>query len=184
MPFKIMIEADNLGIAQAALAGVARALAEETGPAVFSDQAPTDIVQVELPLCQTPLDLNAVFPQGEAEPEPVPEAVPEPKKRGRKPKLAVVPEPVEDVEPPPEVVTEEDEAEAEGAVDKDEPEPETTGISEAQLRETVREIMDERGIPAALKLLAKGGYKHVKDIPPADYDRIHAILKEGVSHAQ
>lgn len=186
MPVKISIEADSIDMVQAMLLGMTRAIAEETGPAVLP-------VQAELPLCQTadavPLDgtgrssfpqslvagLDAVFPQGEAEPEPVPEAVPEPRKRVRKPKLAAVP--VEDVEPPPEVVTEEDEVEAEGAVDTPEPEPEAAGVSEAQLREVVRGIMDADGIPAALTLLAKGGYRHVKDIPPADYGRVYAILK-------
>jgi hypothetical protein len=190
MPVKISIEADSLDMVQAMLLGMTRAIAEETGPAALP-------VQAELPLCQTadavPLDrtgrssfpqslvdgLNTVFPQSETDPEPVPEAVPEPKRRGRKPKIALV----EDVEPPPEVLTEEDEAEAEGAVDTPEPEPETTGISEAQLREVVRNVMDTEGIPAALALLAKGGYKHVKDIPPADYDRIHAIVKAGARHA-
>jgi hypothetical protein len=200
MPVKISIEADSIDMVQAMLIGMTRAIAEETGPAVLSDQAPSDIVQqTELPLQQPVLTadaepapatgnfpeslragLNTVFPPDKEEPEPQPEQ----KKRGRKPKLVAVPEPIEDVEPPPEVITEEDEPEAEGAVDKDDPAPETTGVSEAQLRASVREIMDEFGIPAALKLLAKGGYKHVKDIPPADYDRIYAILQKGVSHAE
>lgn len=179
MPFKLMIEADNLGIAQAALAGVARALAEETGPAVTSDQAPSDIVQNE---DQAELDLtdgalaNLITEVHAAVVEPVPEAVPEPKKRGRKPKLVAVPD-VEDVEPPPEVITEEDEAEAEGAVDAPESTPSPSNMSMAELREAVREIMDAEGIPEAIARLAKAGYKQVKDVPPADFARVHAILQ-------
>lgn len=188
MPFKILIEADNLAIAQAALNGVVRALAEETGPAVTSDQAPSDIVQnedqAELPLAQGAeckvdegfgTDVKLIGPSPVPPPVQWPAPVAEPKKRGRKPKL--VPAPVEDVEPPPEVITQEEEPEAEGAVDTPEPEPETTGVTEAQLRETVREIMDAKGIPAAIEMLAQAGYKQVKDIPPADYDRVHALLK-------
>lgn len=207
MPVKISIEADSIDMVQAMLLGMTRAIAEETGPAVLSDQGPSDIVQVELPLCRPALTANAepapkrsVFPDSlrpglttmlagydeASEPDQeAPPALPAAatqthpaeiaplKKRGRKSKLAVV----EDVEPPAEVITEEDEAEAEGAVDTAEPEPETTGVSEAQLREVVRGIMDEEGIPAALALLAKGGYRHVKDIPPADYTRVYGILK-------
>jgi hypothetical protein len=189
MLVKLSIEADSIDMLKAALLGITGASAED--PAVLSDQAPSyrsgepdpSIVQhPELPFAngietwvdedQMPPELPAAAVQTHpAETAPL-------KRRGRKPKLAIV----EDVEPPPEVITEEDEPEAEGAVDTPEPEPETTGISEAQLREEVRAIMDEEGIPAALKLLAKGGYKHVKDIPPADYNRIHAILKEGARH--
>jgi hypothetical protein len=180
MPFKIMIEADNLGIAQAALAGVVRALAEETGPAVLSDQAPSDIVQSvaepELPFA------NGIEEWVDAAPDPVaaeptPEPAPEPKKRGRKPKAAA-PVVIEDIEPPPEVVTEEDEPEAEGAVDAPEPEPANDGVSAEMLQEKVREIMDEHGIPAAIALLGKAGYKKVSQVPPADYDRVYAILIE------
>lgn len=161
MPFTLMIQADNLAIAQAALAGVARALAEETDP--VSDQAELRFEnRLEAPVVPAPAPA----------PEPAVEPAVEQKKRGRKPKLAIV----EDVEPPPEVITEEEEPEAEGAVDTPEPAPSTTGVSELQLREVVREIMDAKGIPAALALLAKAGYKQVKDIPPADYDRAHAIL--------
>jgi hypothetical protein len=184
MPVKISIEADSISMVQALLTGMTHAIREELeDPAVLSDQAPSDIVQhPELPF-EPASDTTVAIPRKEVE-AALQAAEPEPKKRGRKPKLVAVAD-VEDVEPPPEVVTEEDEPEAEGAVDTPEPEPkalselsaQTTGISEAQLREVVRGIMDAEGIPAALALLAKGGYKHVKDIPPADYGRVHAILK-------
>lgn len=179
MPVKISIEADNIRMVQALLTGMTHAIREELeDPVVLSDQASSDIVQngsIESWVDESP---DVIEPE-QAELElgasanlvtEVPAAVVAPKRRGRKPKL------VADVEPPPEVITEEDEPEAEGAVDSPEPEPETTGVSEAQLREKVRAIMDEDGIPAALQLLGKGGYKHVKDIPASEYDRVYAIL--------
>jgi hypothetical protein len=185
MPFTLMIQADSLDIARAALSGVVRALAED--PEALSDPAPSDIVQHQAELSFAVPDAVPAS-EGQLAPPALPAAASQThpaetaplKRRGRKPsakpslvrELAIV----EDVEPPPEVITEEDEPEAEGAVDSPEPEPETTGVSEVQLREKVRSIMDEDGIPAALLLLGKGGYKHVKDIPPADYDRVYAIL--------
>jgi plasmid stability protein len=186
MLIKLSIEADSIDMLKAALLGITGANAEDTSPVVLSDQAPSDIVQhPELPFAngieewvEEAPDQVAVQPAlPAAATQTHPAEIAPLKKRGRKPKLAVV----EDIEPPPEVLTEEDEAE--GAVDTAEPEPETTGISEAQLREVVRNVMDTEGIPAALALLAKGGYRHVKDIPPADYDRIHAIVKAGARHA-
>jgi hypothetical protein len=183
MPVKISIEADSISMVQALLTGMTHAIREELADlAVTSDQAPSDIVQhPELPfpngiekwVDEMPDQVAAqpALPAAAVQTHPA-ETAPL-KKRGRKPKLAIV----EDVEPPAEVITEEDEPEAEGAVDTAEPAPETTGVSEAQLREVVRAIMDEEGIPVALQLLAKAGYKQVKDIPPADYDRVHAILK-------
>jgi hypothetical protein len=183
MPVKISIEADNLEVVQAMLIGMTRALAEETGPAVLSDQAPSDIVQhPELPFSKgiEAWVEEAPDPLPEAVPEPVVEAAPEPKKPrtkrsladGRKPKIALV----EDIEPPPEVLTEEDEAEAEGAVDAPEPEPEPAGLTEQQMRDKVRDLMDVEGIPATKVLLRKAGYTQVKDVPPEDRSRVYAIL--------
>jgi hypothetical protein len=174
MPVKISIEADNINMVQAVLIGMTRALAEETSPAVTSDQAPSDIVQhPELPFEDRIVAPTLVEPAVEPAVAPAKEQ----KKRGRPPKAShpVKPVQVEDVEPPPEVITEEEEHEAEGAVDAPEPEPE--GITVAKIRETVNAIMNEKGIPVAIKLLAEAGYRQVSDIPPVDYDRVHTLLK-------
>lgn len=188
MPFKLSIEADNLVTALAALQGVTRALTEETGPVVTSDQAPSDIVQhPELPFSngvensdQAELGRRVEEAAGANAPLVEPEPAPAPKKRGRPPKAShpVQPVVVEDIEPPPEVITEEEEPEAEGAVDAPEPQADApTGVTEQMLRDLVRDAMDEHGIPKTLLWMGKAGYQHVRDIPPAEYDQVYAILK-------
>lgn len=171
MPFTLMIQADNLAIAQAALNGVVRALAEEISP--LSDQASCDI-HPELPFTndiekwvdEAPDQVPPALPAVAAEVEPL-------KKRGRKPKLAEAP--VEDVEPSAEVLTQEEEPEAEGAVDSQEP-VKADGVTEEQLRGKVREIMDRHGMQAAIDRLKKAGYRAVKEVPPEDYDRTYKLI--------
>src|SRR4051812_9184263 len=127
MLVKLSIEVDSIDMLKAALLGLTGANAEETGPAVLSDQASSDIDQhqAEIPLESKPEGAPRFETYGQLrerlgpptgtvdvfERVELPKPVAEPKKRGRKPRLAVV----EDVEPPPEVIAQEDEAEAEGA---------------------------------------------------------------------
>lgn len=158
MPFTLMIQADNLAIAQAALAGVVRALAEETVP----DQAELRFEPAS--------DTTVVIPRKEVE-AALQIAEPEQKKRGRKPRE--VPVPVEDVEPTAATLTQEEEPEAEGAVDTEEPDKAAAGVTEAQLRDKVREIMDKHDMQTAINRLKKAGYRAVKEVPPEDYDRVY-----------
>lgn len=170
MPVKISIEADSLEMVQALLTGMTGAMAAELATPVLSDQNgsieswvdedPDPPEQAELELAELVTEVHA--------------AVVEPKKRGRRPKAA--PAPVEDVEPPAEVLTQEEEPEAEGAVDSQEPDKAAAGITEAQLRDRVREIMGRHGMQNAIDRLKKAGYRAVSEVPPEDYDRTYKLI--------
>jgi hypothetical protein len=179
MPFTFLIQTDNIAIAKTAMKGMIHALDEE--PEVLSDQAPGDIVQhPELPF------MNSIEEWVDAAPDQMPPALPaaatqthpaevEPlKKRGRKPKEVAAP--VADIEPSAEVLTQEEEPEAEGAVDTAEAEPAPAGITEEQLRKKIKAIMDTKGMKAATARLVEIGYKAVSQVPPSEYARVHAAL--------
>jgi hypothetical protein len=177
MPVKISIEADNLEVIQALLTGMTGAMAAELAMPVLSDQAPSDIIQaaggIEAWVDEDPDPLPAVD-QAEL-PLAVPQ--PQPKKlgtRARKSKSAPVL--IEDIEPSPEVLTEEDEAEAEGAVDVPEPPVAVAGVTEADLRKRVKAIMDTEGPAAATARLKVAGYRAVGEVPPEQYGRVLALL--------
>lgn len=176
MPVRILIEVTSPAMAQAALAAIIHEQAEENTPAVLSDQAPSDIIQSS----------GSIESWVEEDPDPLPStdqtelplAVSEPKKRGRKPKTVAA---VEDIEPSPEVLTEEEEAEAEGAVDTPEPSTPVAGITEDDLRKRVKAIMDTEGPAAASARLKEAGYRQVKEVPVEDYARVLALLDKAAA---
>lgn len=123
--------------------------------------------------------------------EPEPEPEPAPKKRGR-PRKAVSAEPVADVEPDPEIITEEEEPEAEGAVEPpaeaatvtpiNRPRPPAPGkpieYTEDDVRDAVKTCMDVRGIPETIARLKQFGAKRAGDVPREKYeDAINALLE-------
>ena len=152
--------------------------------------APDGTTEIEAWIDQAP---DPVLPaEFAAEPEPEPEPEPAaPKKRGRPPKAARPPSPaaVDDVGPPREVGTEEDEPEAEGAVEPPEPpaapkpvilkavKAEPIEYTRDDVRAAVKRVMDAHGPAAAVNRLETIGYKKASDVPEEDFERaINALL--------
>lgn len=142
--------------------------------AMRESQAPSDILQEPEPESAESTAL-ALVPSSEPKAEAAPVVEPAPKKRTRKPKLVV---PVEDVEPPADA--DDEDAAAEMAVDPlEEKTQAAAAVSEQELRDQVQRIMDRFGVRNAIDRLAKvSGHRRVKDIPPADYSRVHAALAQ------